>query len=288
MNNIFFFIKHILGRNSSHLVFFIVFDLFPKRDLLHFRDSICNSLFLNNNKKIILKNIFFQAASCRYKLKRMVHYYRRKKSKIADITMDLYKNPLDTLSAIYKFSIIQNNTKFIFRLTDLLTMWKTALMHSDGLFPKPLSLKNPYTGDSFKNNTLYNIYFALLHSSFHIPPLISQLFLLNFNINDFKIIHGALLQDIAIHNYYDDISEDEKFIDILEMLDNYANKDHNLDSDCSEKIKKYIIKKIGNFLLSYYYIEYSNNLLLKAREKKTLIKKINLFLSENPKIPLSY
>ena len=51
-------------------------------------------------------------------------------------------------------------------------MWVKALKHSDGLFPQPIYLKNPYTSNIFKIHNLYNIYFALFNSSFHIHPLI--------------------------------------------------------------------------------------------------------------------
>jgi len=46
MNNIFFFIKYILGRHSPYLIYFIVFDLFPQADLQHFSKSICDSPFM--------------------------------------------------------------------------------------------------------------------------------------------------------------------------------------------------------------------------------------------------
>ena len=59
MNNIFFFIKHILKSNTNFLIFFIVFDLYPQTDLLHFRDSICNSVFIDNDKKNNIKRNFF-------------------------------------------------------------------------------------------------------------------------------------------------------------------------------------------------------------------------------------
>ena len=272
-----------MGRESKYLTFFIVFDLYPQSDLLHFRDSICRSIFLDNYNKEILKTIFFKAAYCRNKLKRMIHYHRWKKAKNAGITMDLYKNPLNALFPHQKIYIIQNKTKFSFRLSDILTMWVNAISHSDIFFSCPLPLTNPYTANAFKRNNLYNIYFALFNSSYHIPPLIASLFLLEFNLKEFKIANYSALQDIAIHNYYKDVSDDEKFMDILEMLNHYGSMDHDLTVNISIKRKEWVINKIGSLLLSYYYVEYSNNVLLKEKNKTLLLKKISSFFLHYPR-----
>ena len=281
MKNIFFFIKHILNRNSPYLICFIVFDLFPREDMFHFRKSICESPFIDNEKKDVLKKIYFDAIFCRYKLKRFIYHYRCKKMNNADITTDLYKTSLDIFLPKYKISLIQNNTIFNFRLTDLLTMWIKALKHSDGLFSDPLYLKNPYTGQRFKKHNLYNIYFALLDSHFHIPPLISYFFLLEFDMGEFSIIHYSLLQDIAITNYHRNMPVDEKFLDIIEMLDNYGNKDILLDPLSSKEKKLCIINKLDSLLLYYYYAEYSQNSRLKDINKKKLTNDITHFFSTN-------
>ena len=279
MNNIFFFIKYILGRHSPYLIYFIVFDLFPQADLQHFSKSICDSPFMDDKKKEILKNIYFKAAVSRYKIKRLIHRYYRKKAKDANVTMDLYKNPLQSFGSKFRISLLQNNTIFAFRLSDLLTMWITALKHSDGLFSAPLHLKNPYTAGHFKKHNLYNIYFALLESSFHIPPLLAYFFLLEFDIEEFTNLHYPVLQDIAISNYYNDIQDDEKYLDILEMLNKYSKKDHHLNSLSSQVKKKHVVNKLGHLLLDYYYIEYSHNPCLKELKKKSLRNKITSLLS---------
>ena len=282
MNNIFFFIKHILKSNTNFLIFFIVFDLYPQTDLVHFRDSICNSVFIDNDKKAILKEIFFEASFYRYKLKRMIHYYRLKKAKNAAITKDLFLTPLKFFLPKQKLYIIQDKMKFAFRLTDLLTMWKKALLHADSLFANPISLKNPYTGNIFKKFNLYNIYFALYYSTYHIPPLITCFFLLDFDIEEFKVVQNTTLQDNAILYYYDNNSDDEKFLDILDMLDNYSTKGHQLTSSSTKKKKEWAIKQLGSLLLSYYYVEYSNNPLVKEKNKKLLKEEIITFFTQYP------
>jgi len=284
MNNIFFFIKNILPRNSPDLICFIVFELYPQKDMFHFALSICNSVFIDQSKKERLKKTYFKACACRFKLKRFLHRYCCKKMGASKISDDLYKNPLTEFPKNQIISIIENNNIFNFRLTDLLTMWKKALEHSDGLFADPLMLTNPYTGNAFKKNNLYNIYFALLETTFHIPPLLSHFFLLEFDICEFYIVHYSLLHDIAIKNYYKDISEDDKFLDIIEMLRVYSDKEFVIpEGGYTTTIKKRIISKLDYLLLHYYYTEYSQNAKLKSRHQDKLLQGIkNCSVLRNP------
>ena len=273
MNNIFFFIKNILPRDSPDLICFIVFDLYPQKDIFHFALSICDSVFINQDKKERLKKIYYKACACRFKLKRFVHKYCCKRLGASKISMDLYKTPLSEFPKEQIISLIENNSVFDFRLTDLLTMWKKSLEHSDGLFADPLMLKNPYTGQVIEKHNLYNIYFALLESTFNIPPLLSYFFVLEFDINEFYIIHYSLLHDIAINNYYKSTTDEEKFLDIIEMLKTYGNEDLSIPSNqYSSYRKKQIIKKLNYLLLHYYYTEYSQNSKLKERHHNKMLR----------------
>ena len=271
-----------MGRNSQYLIYFIVFDLFPKTDLLQFRDSICHSIFISKQKKEILKTIFFKAAYCRYKFKRMIHYYRWRKSRDAGITTDMYQNKLDTLSIHNKIAIIQNGTKFIFRRSDLLTIWIKKLTNSDDLFSMPLEITNPYTGTVFAKHNLYNIYFALFNSSFHIPPLLVSFFCLHFNIENFKIKNFPILQDIAIQNHYENLTEDEKLSDIVDMVNEHVDRNDSFRAYITPINRKNIIKRLGCLLLSYYYTEYSANPLIKRQNRNILMSKIKIIFTNYP------
>ena len=276
MNNIFFFIKNILPRGSPDLICFIVFDLYPEKDMFHFALSICDSVFIDQNKKERLKKIYYKACKCRFTLKRFLHKYCCTKLGPSKISVDLYKNPLSELPKNQIISLIENNSVFDFRMTDLLTMWKKALEHSDGLFAEPMMLKNPYTGKVIGKHNLYNIYFALLESSFNIPPLLSYFFLLEFDIGEFYTIHYSMLHDIAIHNYYKGATDEEKFLDIIEMLNTYGDKDisrHPSEYCCGRK--KRIIKNLDYLLLHYYYAEYSQNNKLKQMHHNKMMSGLN-------------
>ena len=77
-----------------------------------------------------------------------------------NVDTDLHLNPLEVLPENQKILILENNTLYDFKLKDLLSCWKIALLSSQGLFSKPFALKNPYTNIPFKINNLYNIYYS--------------------------------------------------------------------------------------------------------------------------------
>ena len=69
-------------------------------------------------------------------------------------------------------------------------------------------------------------------------------FVLEFDIGEFHTIHYSILHDIAINNYYKGITDEEKFLDIIDMLKIYGGKDISVVSnEYSPMMKKHIIKK---------------------------------------------
>ena len=270
MKGVFFFIKNMLinKQDKKYLIYFMVFSLLPETDLYHFYNSIYNNLFVNIETKHKLIEIYSKAAFLQYKIKRLVHYYRWKKTDEMDIETDLYGNSLLSFPNNQKITILQNNKKFIFRLTDISIMWRVALTHSQYLRTSPKNIANPYTALPFKEHNLYNIYFKLSYSSFHIHPLITSFFRVNMDLNDFKIIHFSHLQDCAIVNYFKTRNPVDKWLDINEMLKEYSL--HSIAQEFNDFEKKCLIKKYNPYLLNYYYSEYSNNILLRGKHKKIL------------------
>ena len=285
MNDLFFFIKYILKDQPNLLIYFIIFNIIPKKGIEHFHNSIYGNLFISATKKKELMNIFFKASYHRYKIKRLVHLYKWKKAKSAEIIVDLYNNPLSSLRDNQKITILQNKTIFRFRLSDLLTMWVNTLTCSDNLFTNPGELKNPYTGIPFKVHNLYNIFFSLHNSSFHIPSLISDFFAVNFSLIAFKIRCHPRLREAAIKNYFLAVSEEDKFIDILDMLDVY-DVSHNLRNNViSYSHQTQITKDLCPFLRDYYITQYSCNPFLKGSTSLLLRRNIEKYISNHSLIP---
>ena len=266
MQGILHFIKHTIGRNSSDLVYFMIFHLFSpdKSDCTLFYNSIYHNLFIDEIKRQHLMEIFFKACIYKYRLKRFVQNYIWKRTAHVDIKKDMYGNLLDSFKDNQKITILDNDKKYIFRLTDLLTIWMNSLTNSRYFFCKPIPFCNPYTGVKFGKHNQYNIYFALHNSTYHVPALLMDFFYAELDIDEFKISNYPKLQDYAIKNYYKNASEEEKYDDIIQMLSLYT-------SISSELLLRQIIpekRKIFNeifdeFLFFYYYYQYGQNNLLK-------------------------
>ena len=91
----------------------------------------------------------------------------------------------------HKVDLLQNKTIYTFRISDLINLWCIALYNCEGLFPKPMELKNPHTNLEFKLHNLYNLYFAIMDSGFHIPNILSFFFSTGFDRTELMkdIIH---------------------------------------------------------------------------------------------------
>lgn len=272
MRGILYFIENILERNASDMIYFIIFNLFEQNDNVLFYNSIYNNLFINIEKKTKLIQLFFKAARCRGLIRKLVRHWRWRTTSLIDIKRDMYGNELSTFPLRQKIVLVENMKKYPFRLTDLATFWHKSLLHSQHFFCHPRNLTNPYTGREFCLHNLYNIYFALQASTFHIRPLLSELFIVNFNLVQFRIMNYPKLQDLAIKDYETKVLEEERFDDIMQMLSTYGGL-HILaiaGNIASEK-RQLVIKKFGEFLISYYYSEYSQNSLVKNSHKNKLI-----------------
>lgn len=282
MHGILYFIENTLERKSSDMIYFIIFNLLEKNDNVLFYNSIYNNLFINVEKKTRLIQIFFKAARCRGLIRKLVRYWRWRTTPLIDIKRDMYGNNLLNFPSRQKIVLIENAKKYPFRLTDLATFWHKSLLHSQNFFCQPRNLTNPYTGREFELHNLYNIYFALQASTFHIRPLLSELFVVNFNLDQFRIMNYPKLQDLAIKDYEKKVLEEERFDDIVQMLATYGSL-HIIviaNNIASEK-RQLVIKKYGEFLISYYYAEYSQNSLVKNLHKNKLTLLLPSFILNN-------
>ena len=93
-------------------------------------------------------------------------------------------------------------------------MWYQCLIHNDNLLPAPFALKNPNTNLPFEKHHLYNIYFSALWSNYQIPLYIREFFNLDFDLDLFQMKYYLILQEIAIDEYLNSLSDDELFNNI--------------------------------------------------------------------------
>ena len=192
---------------------------------------------------------------------------------------DLYLNPLENFKKIHKVNIFENGTVYKFRLSNLINYWVECLYNSEGLFPAPQNLRNPYTNIEFSKANLYNIYFKLLETGFTIPTCIIDFFTCNMDKELFLEKHYLKCQEETLHNFKKFAGVDEKFEQILNMLHehrkeiDYITFPHINSSKTQEKASK----KFNDVLLFYLKSKFSCNPLIKKKGRiktKNILKKM--------------
>ena len=132
-------------------------------------------------------------------LTRFVYNYKFKKTKIV-VNTDMCLNELKVTDKNV-MCIIDNNSKYLFHVNDLINIINASLTNSYLFFSEPKSVKNPYNNLPFNKSTLYNIYFYIRYKTDYYPELLFKFFECNFNLTKFKFSNENLLREYSIENY---------------------------------------------------------------------------------------
>jgi hypothetical protein len=132
-------------------------------------------------------------------LNRFVYNYKCKKTKIV-VNTDMGLNELSETDKNV-ICVIDNNSKYLFHVNDLIKIINVSLTNSYLFFSEPKSVKNPYNNLPFNKSTLYNIYFYIRYKTDYYPELFFKFFDCNFNLTKFKFLNENLLREYSIENY---------------------------------------------------------------------------------------
>jgi len=118
------------------------------------------------------------------------------------------------------FSLIQNNKKYLFSITDLINILNNSLGNTFFFVSEPLSCKNPYTNIPFNKSTLYNIYFFIKKTDFIMPPMFHEYFKTNFNLRVYGEENDEMIRNYSIKQYVNNTETEELHNDIINILEN--------------------------------------------------------------------
>ena len=210
-----------------------------------------------------------------YKFKKAVNY---------DIDTDLHLNPLEDLPKHEKVVILENNTLYNFKLRDLISCWKLALLNSQGLFAKPIQLKNPYTNIPITKHNLYNIYFKCLNMYVNLPLCITNFFKCNMNINKFQLYYFTTLKEVAIINFMNSNHYYELFEQVLNLLHDHRKIVDYLTftNYCAISTRSKAVKIFKPMLMNYLLSKYSCNPIIKENKLNALKRQLKKFVEEYP------
>lgn len=181
-------------------------------------------------------------------------FYLRKVYKANHVTTeDLYLNPLNNFPKDQKVSLLIDNTVYDFRIANIINLWNDCLTKNDGLFVKPIELKNPFTNIPFKKYNLYNLFLSILHSKFIMNSMILSFFKIDFDMDTFIYINFPLLKDLSIANFIKNGLTHELYDEINNMLVEYEKEInyYYLPTSITNVRKKFYIKELS-FILHYH------------------------------------
>jgi hypothetical protein len=294
-------VKHIIEKNEKRnkvkklytvdnldtLYFNNVFspDKYKLSKMLSVKTMVYNNFFINETKQQKLIALFSKAQKIYWTLNGFVQKYKYKKTKSFDIQKSLYEVEFSKCKKTHIISLIENNTKYIFRINELLNLWKTSLMNCYNLQPSPIMPRNPYTGLKFSIHNLYNIYFfACFNTDILINNLIKSFFHLNFEIKKFKMEQYHNLCDNAIKNYIQDSEPIQLFYDCINMVNahprifNYSR----INEEMKYKHKIQFVQLLKEYLTFYLYSTESCNPFIKSKNRILFKKSVKKFMKKHP------
>ena len=266
-------ISKVKNLPTSLINIFLLINWEKENKFQVFKDNILNEEFLSKIDKEILLDLYISVVNLMNKLKTIVRIFKFKKAVKYNVHTDLHLNSLDVLPENQKILILENNTLYCFKLKDLLSCWKIALLNSQGLFAKPIALKNPYTNIPIKINNLYNIYFKCLNMYINLPLCVTNFFKCGMKLDKFQIFYYTVLKEVAIGNFIKTNNYYELFEQILNLLHDYRKEVNYITftNYCSSRTRVEAVKLFRPLLNNYLLSKYSCNPVIKD-EKKSYLK----------------
>jgi len=236
--------------------------------------KLLNTPFYHYND---ILNIFCNIQKLINTVTRLKWMWRWRKAKIYN-TDDLYMTPF-CLTDKNVIVLLQNNTKYIFHLRELLQLVKSSLSHCCHFFPDPIHIKNPYTNIPFNKSALYHIYFSIRSSNFTMPSVFEAFFHCNLNIRKFLINNEEIISTEYLTTYVENHFIDNIFDYVKEMF-----KIHHIKCNIHKDFPKEILMKIMKPYLKLYFISnYSTNNQKRITTRRMLHRKLHKFYNYNPK-----
>jgi hypothetical protein len=238
--------------------------------------NVLSNIFLSEEKKEEILDTFCHIQRFVYSILRLKRIWKWNRANTYN-TEDLYMNPIHEGDK-NTITLLQNNTKYIFQIRELIGSINSSLSNSCHFFVEPLVCKNPYTNLPFDKASLYNIYFAVRASTFIMPTLLHQYFLSDFHLSDFGIMNQHIMNQEYLRTYVDNNCAQ----DIIEIV-NDMFEDHKMKIKINKdfpKDKLFMIMK--PYLRMYFISNYSLNEFKKRLQFRILHKKLHDFITFNP------
>jgi hypothetical protein len=241
-------------------------------------NKLLDNLFILEDLKESLFNIFSKAQKHYYAFLRLAHLYKFKRNNIL-VDSNLSLNPLDILNN-NTFILIEHRSKYLFSIHDLISIIETAISNSPMFFSDPLWPLNPYNKQPFTITNLYNIYFKMKNSGIVMSTLFHLFFLENFDISSFMQNNEPYIRNHSIKKYVYNTTYSDLYFAVLNMLNSNI---YTIRLNIHKNFPKDLLVKIFRpFLYYYYIINYDIKGTNKIQQYKIILnKKLKKFYEYN-------
>lgn len=252
---------------------------------------ILNNKFITTNDKAELCIMFSRMQFIYGNINKFINIYKFKKAKFYDCNHDLNFEPLEQVKEYHKITILQNNTKYIFKITDLVNIINKSITNCPDMFVEPLDIKNPYTNIPFSKADLYNIYFKINKTQLAHSLLFNCYFKCNFNKNEFSNKYEQMILDEYLKNNFKELTIDKKYKLAIELLRKYKKTSTAMRMFDLSKItrvqpytiinKSLVVEKFNTCIEKYIFVKHSLNQSLRYQYERDIIKYIASFADNN-------
>jgi len=286
-NSFYYLINHFIFFNENYTILKSLYSciIYKKNYSIkikyHFLREILTNKFLTEQQIELFINSFYRIQRCNFGFQKLAYQFKFNKAEFAQKN-DLCMNDIDT-SKKNNITILHNDKKYIFIISDLINLVNMALLNSSNFFSEPLVIKNPYTNLPFNKAILYNIYFLIRFHSLILPDLFHKFFLTNFDLREFKSRYEYLLRDGIIHKYINNSDEKTLHNSILSMILEYNSEEirKKIKIDNDFPVNK-LIPIMKPYLLLYLNSRYSLIETIRVHYEILLHKKLLAFYKFNP------
>ena len=240
-----------------------------------------NNCFIGKEQRETFLDYFCKFQKIYFGFCKLAFIFKLKNRK-ADICYDLSFNEI-TEKSKNVLTILLDNRKYLFTLTDIVNMFQNALTKMNFMMTIPSCVKNPFTNNPFPFSILYTMYFFLKSRMNMMPQLIDGYFRCNFNLKRFMMLYDNYIQDFALENFVKTSPPINLLDGLCTMLSEENNKSlrpYEIHPRFPENVLLSIMKP---YLVLYFKSKYSRSPELNDHNADLLKKRLKEFFNFNPK-----
>ena len=214
-----------------------------------------NKFLTKSNVDKVLESVC-AAQRVLHTLMRLCRKVNYKYARIYDYNMDMSMTPLSEYKPHLKITLLENNTKYSFKLGDMITLIHKRLCNSSSFFPEPLEIVNPYTNIPLSYSSMYKLYFTVKASNYTMPTLFHQFFLSYFDVSEFLDFNECLLKEHIINEANKNATLHQRNKRLSAMMYSYRNYFNYKDYLESRAV---VLEKVSHLHVHYLRTKYSLN-----------------------------